>query len=92
MAFNDKLAARVRDILSENDVAIGERWMFGGVCFLVNGAMCCGVMKHDLIVRVVPDEGTNALAMPHTRPFDFTGKPSAGMAHVAPPAPGRPHS
>ncbi len=81
--FDERLAARLRELL-DSDVSFSERRMFGGICFLVDGAMCCGVLKEDLIVRAGPEEGPRALTRPHTRAFDFTGKPSAGMIYVAP--------
>ncbi len=58
--------------------------MFGGLCFMVNGAMCCGVLGDELIARVGADRLENALAQRHTRPFDFTGRASKGMVYVAP--------
>src|SRR6516165_2346649 len=58
--------------------------MFGGLCFMVDGAMCCGLTKADFMVRVGPDRYDDALAQPHARPMDFTGRPLAGMVYVAP--------
>ncbi len=84
MAFDEQLAARIRTLLSRLDVPVTEQRMFGGLCFLVNGAMCCGVLKGDLLVRVGADEGERASKEPHARPFDFTGRPSKGMVYVAP--------
>jgi TfoX/Sxy family transcriptional regulator of competence genes len=82
LAYDEELAARVRDVLAlEPDVS--ERKMFGGVCFMLRGNMCCGVLKRDLIVKLGPDDNERALAAPHTRPFDFTGRPTKGMVYVA---------
>ena len=49
--------------------------MFGGLCFTVGGHMCCGIAGHDLVVRVGPAKLAEALAEPHARPMDFTGRP-----------------
>jgi hypothetical protein len=46
--------------------------------------MCCGLTKTDFVVRVGPDRYDDALAQPHARPMDFTGRPLAGMVYVAP--------
>ena len=82
MAYDEELAARVRDELAlEPDVT--ERKMFGGVCFMLRGNMCCGVMKRDLIVKLGADDHERALSAPHTRPFDFSGRPMKGMIYVA---------
>ncbi len=48
--------------------------------------MCCGVLSSDLIVRVGPEQYEQALALPHARVFDFTGRPSKGIVYVGPDA------
>jgi TfoX/Sxy family transcriptional regulator of competence genes len=58
--------------------------MFGGVAFLCNGRMCCGVAGDDLVVRVVESEMSRALARPHVRPMDLTGRPLRGFVFVSP--------
>jgi TfoX/Sxy family transcriptional regulator of competence genes len=60
--------------------------MFGGVGFLLNGNMACGVDKIDLIVRVGPASYGKVLALPHVRPFDMTGRPMTGWIMVEPPS------
>jgi TfoX/Sxy family transcriptional regulator of competence genes len=83
MSYEEQLATRVRHALAgQRDVA--EKRMFGGVCFMVNGAMCCGVLQADLIVRVGAARYAEAMARPHTRPFDFSGRPAKGMVYVSP--------
>jgi hypothetical protein len=52
-----------------------ERRMFGGLAFMVNGHMCCGIVGKDLVVRTGPDHYEEALSQPHARPMDFTGRP-----------------
>jgi TfoX/Sxy family transcriptional regulator of competence genes len=83
MSYDEKLASRIRAILSERDDVI-ERKMFGGLCFIVGGAMCCGLTKTDFMVRVGPERYDEALAQAHARPMDFTGRPLKGMVYVAP--------
>ena len=82
MAFDEKLADRVRDALPPHD-SITERKMFGGIAFMIAGNMCCGVLGDDLIVRLGNEEGERALAEPHTRPFDFTGRPMKSTLYVS---------
>lgn len=57
--------------------------MFGGVCFLLQGNMLVGVWETSLIVRLGPEAGPAALAEPHVRPFDVTGKPMRGWVMVS---------
>jgi TfoX/Sxy family transcriptional regulator of competence genes len=82
MSYDEKLAARIRKALDDRDDVL-EKKMFGGLCFMVGGAMCCGLTKTDFMVRVGPAQFEDALAQPHTRPMDFTGRPSKGMVYVA---------
>ena len=61
--------------------------MFGGLAFLVNGNMCCGVHGDELIARLDPDEASELLASDSgARPMDMTGRPMRGWLLVAPEA------
>ena len=82
MAYDVHLADRVRSILASAG-EFSEKKMFGGLAFMVNGRMCCGVLKTDLVLRLTPEEADAALREPHTRPMDFTGKPMKSMIYVS---------
>ena len=58
--------------------------MFGGIAFMVNGNMACGIVKDELMARVGADAYADAVAMPFARPMDFTGRPMKGMLYVSP--------
>lgn len=83
MAYDEGLAHRVWAILSDKP-GIVEKKMFGGVGFMLDGNMACGVNKDDLIVRVGPDKYEQTVIQPHVRPFDFTGRPMKGWVMVGP--------
>jgi TfoX/Sxy family transcriptional regulator of competence genes len=85
MAYDERLAARIRRILS-SAAAVSERKMFGGIAFMVGGNMACGVIGDELMVRVGPDGHDDALAEPHVRIMDFTHRPIRGMVYVGVPA------
>jgi TfoX/Sxy family transcriptional regulator of competence genes len=82
MPYNEVLAHRVRAALAAHD-AVDEKKMFGGLTFMLNGNMCCGIVRDDLMVRVGPEQQAEALARPHVRKMDFTGRPMRGMIMVA---------
>ena len=83
MAYDEGLAQRIREQLhSRPDVE--EKKMFGGLCFMVAGHMCCGILGETLMARVGPDQYADALHKPHAREMDFTGKTMKGMLYVAP--------
>jgi hypothetical protein len=83
VAFDEGLAIRVRKALG-TDREVREQKMFGGLCFLLNGNMCCGIVGETLMVRVGKEAYEEALARPHAREMDFTGKPLRGMVYVDP--------
>jgi TfoX N-terminal domain len=83
MAYDEDLAERVREQLAA-EPAITEKAMFGGLAFLLGGNMAVGLSGEELMVRVGPDASDDALARPHTRPFDMTGRPMKGWILVAP--------
>ena len=83
MSYDEKTAERVRGVLSRR-VDVVEKKMFGGLCFMVNGSMCCGLTSAAFMVRVGRDRYEEALAQPHARPMDFTGRPLAGIVYVDP--------
>ena len=81
MACDEGLVQRIRELLQdERDVE--EKRMFGGVAFLVNGNMSCGVHKEDLIVRLEPEGHAAAIMEPFARTFDITGRPMRGWVTV----------
>ena len=83
MAVDEKIVMRVRDALAET-AGVTEKRMFGGVCFLLNGNMLCGVEKTTLMLRVGKDAYEETLSLPHCRVMDFTGKPFVGYVNVDP--------
>lgn len=83
MAYDEALADRIRILLAARE-GVSERKMFGGLAFMVNRNMACGVIGDELMVRLDYEDAERALGEEHVRPMDFTGKPSRGMVYVAP--------
>ncbi|MFY0627648.1 MAG: TfoX/Sxy family protein [Reichenbachiella sp.] len=84
MAYNEELAARVRQHLEPFKEKITEKKMFGGLSFLYKGKMSVGVVKDELCVRAVSPKDQEELHKEFTRPMDFTGKPMKEMLFVSP--------
>ena len=82
MAYDEQLGERVRGFLSPFP-KVTERRMFGGLAFLLQGNMCCGVVGEELMVRVGRESYEAALHEPHVREMDFTGRPLRGFIYVA---------
>jgi hypothetical protein len=84
MAYDDKTAARIRAILATRGLDVVEKKMFGGLCFMVSGHMCCGFAKDELMLRVGKDAYPDVIDRKHARPMTFTGRPLEGFVYVDP--------
>ena len=83
MAFDEKLAGHLRDLLSA-ERKVTEKKMFGGLAFLVNGNMCVSASgKGDMLVRIDPAETKAALARPHVTRMVMGGRSMDGWIRVS---------
>ena len=82
MSYNEKLADRIRIRLAEIP-KVEEKFMFGGVCFMVKGKMCIGIVKDEMMCRIGPDAYETALEKNGCREMVFTGKPMKGYVYVS---------
>ena len=83
MPYDEPLAERVQALIGKHRGATEKR-MFGGLAFMLQGNMCCGVMKDRIMLRLGPEGVEAALKEPHTAPMDFTGKPIKSMVYLRP--------
>lgn len=83
MAYDEGLVQRIRELLADHSEVV-EKKMFGGITFMIRGHFTCGVGAEDLVVRVGPERYTEALAHPHAREMDFTGRPMKGWVYISP--------
>ena len=81
MAFDEQLADRIRLRLADLE-NIEEKPMMGGLTFMVNGKMCVGIIKDELMCRIDPAEQDAALSKPGSRIMDFTARPMKGYILV----------
>ena len=82
MAYNEKLADRVREIIAITHKNVEEKAMFGGLCFMVNNKMCVGVEKDRMMVRLDPEKYDDVMEKEGVKPMDFTGKIMKGYVFV----------
>ena len=83
MAYDESLAERLREMLAPHR-GISEKKMFGGIGFLLNGNMCVGVWKNDLILRIGRAIYEQTLTEPCVKEFDITGRAMTGWVLVEP--------
>ena len=82
MAYDEKLADRVRELIFQTHTNVTEKAMFGGLCFMVNDKMCVGVEKERLMVRLDQLHYEEAMEKEGAKPMDFTGKIMKGYVFV----------
>ncbi len=84
MPFDEKLAERIRQLLKVENrgFKLSEKKMFGGLAFMLDDKMCCGVLEDRLVARVGPEQYERMLKKPHVCPMDFTGRPLKGFVYI----------
>jgi len=81
MAYNEKLANRIREQLADLH-NIEEKEMMGGLTFMVNEKMCIGIIKDEMMCRIAPEIQDTVLEKTGCRIMDFTGRPMKGYIMV----------
>lgn len=81
MAYNEKLASRIRAYLSAIP-GVEEKAMMGGLTFMVNDKMCVGILKDELMCRVHPDLHDTLVEKTGCRTMDFTKRPMKGYVMI----------
>jgi|SRR4051812_19235415 TfoX/Sxy family transcriptional regulator of competence genes len=84
MAYDAELAERIRTLLSGRS-DVHEQKLFGGLCFMLRGNMCCAASgRGGLLVRVGPDAPPAVFGEPHASAVEMRGRVMAGYVRVAP--------
>ena len=86
MAYDLDLAERIRTELAGQSIV--EKKMFGGIGFMLNGNMVCGMHKNDLMLHVAAADTDALLKRPGAKPFMMRDRPMQGWVLVAPEAVG----
>jgi TfoX/Sxy family transcriptional regulator of competence genes len=82
MAYDPKLAARLRDVVG-GERGLTEKRMFGGLAFLVNGNMAVAASSTGgLLVRVDPTQTPSLLSESHVGRFEMRGREMDGWLRV----------
>ncbi len=81
MAYDPQLFDRLISCM-ENIPNVETKFMFGGVCFMVNDKMCIGIIQDNLMCRIGPENFEMAIDIPGCRPMDFSKRPMIGYVYV----------
>ena len=84
MAYDEKLAARIRELV-EGEPRLTEQKMFGGLAFLVGGNMAIAASgQGGVLVRVDPEQSDALVAATDAYVMEMRGRPMAGWLRVDP--------
>jgi TfoX/Sxy family transcriptional regulator of competence genes len=82
MAYDEELAARIRDLLAD-EAGVVEKKMFGGLAFLVNGNMAVAASgQGGLLVRVDPAESSELVDTTPATEMEMRGRSMAGWLRL----------
>ena len=82
MAYDGELADRIR-VLLEDEGAVREQRMFGGLAFLVDGNMAVSASgQGGLLLRVDPARADDLVEEPHVRRAEMRGRIMNGWLRV----------
>lgn len=83
MAVDVALADRIRDLI-QDEPALSEQRMFGGLAFLIGGHMAVAASGGGrVLVRVDPGETSSLLAEPQVTRMEMRGRPMDGWLRVS---------
>ena len=81
MAYNENLADRIREAICEIS-KVEEKQMMGGLTFMVNGKMCVGIIKDEMMCRIDPAIHETEIEKQGCRTMDFTKRPMKGYVMI----------
>ena len=81
MAYDERLAERIRLALS-NRRNVEEKKMMGGLTFMVNGKMCVGIFRDELLCRIDPGIYDESLTKKGCHTMEFGGRRMKGFVLV----------
>lgn len=90
MAYDEYLGERIKRIIQSKKVNFFEKKMMGGLVFMVNEKMCCGIhidKKYGdslLMAKIGEVAYIEEIEKEVCLPMDFTGRPMRGYIYITP--------
>ena len=82
MAYDEELAARIRELLA-GETGVAEQKMFGGLAFLIGGNMAVAASgQGGLLVRVDPQESDTLTGTTSAHVMEMRGREMKGWLRV----------
>jgi len=82
MAYDERLAARVREAL-EGEPSVSEKRMFGGLAFMIGGNLAIAAShRGGLMIRVDPADADGLMAQTPATQIEMRGRPMPGWLYL----------
>jgi hypothetical protein len=81
MAYDESLSQRIGELI-KGKTGFTSKEMFRGIAYLLNGNMCVGVHKNELIIRYDPEKTAEIKTDKNIHSFDMTGRSMKGWSLV----------
>lgn len=88
MAYDAHLGERIHQILKTKNVPFYDKKMMGGLVFMVNDKMCCGIHIDKkfgdslLMAKIGVEAYDKEIHKDECLPMDFTGRPMKGYIFI----------
>jgi len=88
MAYDEHLGDRIRQILQAKEVPFHDKKMMGGLIFMVNEKMCCGIHIDKrfgdslLMAKIGTAQYAKEIEKDVCLAMDFTGRPMKGFIFI----------
>lgn len=82
MAYNEKLADRIREALADTP-KVEEKKMFRGITFMVNGKMCVSVSGDEMMCRFDPALQETVAGKKGFRTMIMKGREYKGYGYIS---------
>jgi len=83
MAYDEYLEERITRILQDQKIAFTTKKMMGGLCYMMDEKMLCGIVKNELMARINPEIYDESIEKPGVSEMNFTGRSMRGFVFVS---------
>ena len=83
MPYNEFLSDRIAQFFREKSIPFEAKKMMGGICYMIDGKMCVGVNRDEVMARIDPEAYQESLQKKGCREMNFTGRPMKGFIFLS---------
>jgi len=72
----------MKRVLESLKIDFEAKKMMGGLCYMVNDKMCCGIIGEQMMARINPDIYQDSLKKEGCHEMNFTGRTLKGYVYL----------